>query len=123
MKKVNEKVVATTNGENLEQFVSENIQFVPKLRMKYFNTLSIEEKVAKLQNWKQRAAMKEQWIESAKVVNRVKDIFKKRGATVEDAKEVVKFCEQFINEFKQAELDKLDEEIRKLQEKRAALQG
>ncbi len=123
MKKENENVVATTQVENPEQFVNENISAVPTLRMKKFKLLSLDEQVVCIQHYMDIRKRRQEWEERTRVVNRVKDIFKRRRATVKDAQDVIAYCEEYISNFKQMELDKLDEEIRKLQEKRAALQG
>lgn len=109
--------------EMMEQFVAENINLVPRNQSKKFNALTIEQKVEKIQSYIDRAKFWEEVAEKNKVINRVKEMFNKRHATVEDAKEVMAFCEEFISNFKQMELDKLDEEIRKLQERRNALES
>lgn len=126
MKKENNDVVVVENNttnESQEQFINENISVVPKLRMKKFMQLSLDEQVKSINHYIELRRIRQEWEERAKVINRVKDIFERKHATVDDAQEVLSFCEDFINNYKQKEIDKLDEEIRKLQEKRNALQG
>jgi len=109
--------------EMMEQFIAENIKRVPNNQKGKFNALTLEQKVEKIQSYIDRAKFWEEIAEKNKVINKVKELFNKRHATIEDAKEVMTFCEEFINNFKQMEIDKLDEEIRKLQEKRNALEA
>lgn len=126
MKKENNDVVVVENNttnESQKQFINENISVVPKLRMKKFLQLSLDEQVKSINHYIELRRIRQEWEERAKVINRVKDIFERKHATVDDAQEVLSFCEDFINNYKQKEIDKLDEEIRKLQEKRNALQG
>jgi hypothetical protein len=49
------------------------------------------------------------------IPNKVKDLFEAKHGTVEDAKAVMKFCNEFIDGFKQREVERIDAEIRKLQ--------
>lgn len=109
--------------EMMEQFIAENINRVPRNQSKKFESMTIEQKVERIQFYIDRAKFFEERAEKNKVINQVKEVFNKRHATVEDAQEVRSFCEEFINNFKQMEIDKLDEEIRKLQERRNALEA
>ncbi len=113
---INNKVenTAVENNEAV-QFINENINVVPKIMYKRFMNLSVEEQVAKIKHYIQRNKQIEEWREHSKMVNRVKDLFEKRHATVQDAQEVMKYCTEFINNFKQTEIDRLDAEIAKLQ--------
>ena len=45
----------------------------------------------------------------------------KKKATVDDVNEVIDICHNFIGELKQAELDKIDNEIKRLQELKNSL--
>lgn len=110
----NVKEVVNNDEQNVK-FVNENIHVVPKIMMGRFMKLSIDEQVERINHYIARKEQIKQSIEKNKLINRVKDLFEKKQATVEDAKEVITFCESFINSFKQREIEKIDEEIRKLQ--------
>ena len=110
------------NNEQMEQFINENITIVPKVMKGRFEKLTIEQKVEKIKEYIQRKQWQAEWVEKNRMVNRVKDLFNKRHATVQDAKDVLEFCNEFINSFKQHEIEKLDEEIQKLQEMKKSLE-
>lgn len=107
--------------ENKTQFINENIHMVPKNQMKKFQTLDIDGQVAKIQFYIDMKKMKEEWIEKNRMVNKVKDLFDKRHGTVEDAKDCMRFLQDFIDGAKQREIEKLDEEIAKLQRMKESL--
>lgn len=109
------KNVVVVNPE-MEKFVTDNLSLVPNVMKSRFDKLTLEEKVQKIKDYQQRQEWKKEWEEKNKMVNRVKELFEKRHATVQDAKEVMDFCKDFINSFKQREIEKLDEQIQKLQE-------
>lgn len=110
------------NNEQMQQFINENITIVPKVMKGRFEKLTIEQKVEKIKEYIQRKQWQAEWVEKNRMVNRVKDLFNKRHATVQDAKDVLEFCNEFINSFKQHEIEKLDEEIQKLQEMKKSLE-
>jgi len=107
--------------ENKVQFINENINIVPKNQMKKFQNLDIDEQVSKIQFYIDMKKMREEWIEKNRMVNKVKVMFEKRNGTVEDAKDCMKFLQEFIDGAKQREIDKLDEEIAKLQRMKESL--
>lgn len=107
---------------NMEQFIEEHIGLVPHVMLNRFKKLPIEEQAKKMQHYIERAKWIEEQKEKNRVVNRVKEVFEKRHATVEDAKDVLRFCTDFIDSFKQREIEKLDDEIRKLQEMKRSLE-
>lgn len=107
---------------NMEQFIEEHIGLVPHVMLNRFKKLSIEEQSKKMQHYIDRTKWIEEQKEKNRVVNRVKEVFEKRHATVEDAKDVLRFCTDFIDSFKQREIEKLDDEIRKLQEMKRSLE-
>lgn len=111
----NETKNVVANPE-MEKFVTDNLSLVPNVMKSRFDKLTLEEKVQKIKDYQQRQEWKKEWEEKNKMVNRVKELFEKRHATVQDAKEVMDFCKDFINSFKQREIEKLDEQIQKLQE-------
>lgn len=111
----NETKNVVVNPE-MEKFVTDNLSLVPNVMKSRFDKLTLEEKVQKIKDYQQRQEWKKEWEEKNKMVNRVKELFEKRHATVQDAKDVMDFCKDFINSFKQREIEKLDEQIQKLQE-------
>lgn len=103
--------------ENMEQFINDNIALVPNVMMKRFMKLSIEGQVQKIQHYQYIQQLRE----NNRVVNRVKDLFDKRKATVEDAKDVLEFCKEFINSAKDREIAAIDEEIARLMQKKQSI--
>ena len=102
------------NESEMQQFVTENIAVVPKNQMKKFEKMTLEQKAAKIKFYQDIQKMREDARIKNSVPSKVKELFEKRG-TVEDAKAVMRFCQEFIDNFKQREIEKLDAEIRKLQ--------
>lgn len=110
-----ENPIVVMDDETKQALVDDNIHFVPKNHLKRFNALSLDEQVEKIGYYQDRAARIEQWKLTNSIGYRVKDLFEKRHATVQDAKEVMKFCEEFIDNFKMREIAKIDEEIHRLE--------
>ena len=107
--------------ENKVQFINENIHMVPKNQMKKFQTLDIDGQVDKIQFYFDMQKMKDEWKEKNRMVNRVKDLFEKRHGTVEDALDVQKFCNEFIDSFKQRQIADIDRQIAELEERKLNL--
>lgn len=103
------------NEKEMQEFVNENKLIVPKNQKTKFETLSLEKQVSKLKFYQDMIKLKADAMEKNRIINRVKDIFDKRHATVSDAKDVIEFCQEFINNFKQKRLDEIDEKIKELQ--------
>ena len=102
--------------ETMQAIVDDNIYIVPKNQRKKFDTLSLQQKVAKIQFYHDIDKMREDTRIKNSVPNKVKELFDKRHATVEDAKAVLQFCTEFIDNFKVREIEKIDAEIAKLEE-------
>lgn len=102
--------------ETMQAIVDDNIYIVPKNQRKKFDTLSLQQKVAKIQFYHDIDKMREDARIKNSVPNKVKELFDKRHATVEDAKAVLQFCTEFIDNFKVREIEKIDAEIAKLEE-------
>lgn len=117
MKKNNSNNENVNVVENMEQFINDNIALVPSVMMKRFMKLSIEEQVNKIQHYMYVQEMRAQ----RRLVNRVREMFDRRKATVEDAKEVLDFCNEFINTAKEREIAAIDEEIAKLMQKKQSI--
>jgi hypothetical protein len=112
---VSENVVVMDN-ETMEAIIEDNMHLVPKNQMKKFEALTLEQKVKKIQFYTDMAVMREEARIKNSVPNKVKELFDKRHATVEDAKAVLQFCTEFIDNFKVREIEKIDAEIAKLEE-------
>lgn len=104
------------DASEMEQFINENIGLVTNRTMKKFNTWSLEAKcdyIKKRIEW--NSSIKEAK-ENGKLCNQVKNLMIRKKATVDDVNEVIDICNSFIGELKQAELDKIDNEIKRLQD-------
>ena len=118
---INETENVVMNEEEMQAVIEDNMHFVPKNQLKRFESLSIEEKFKKIQQYQDRAVKIEQWKQTNSVLNRVKEVFEKRNGTIQDAKDVIKWCNEFIESFKEREIERLDAEIAKLQAMKQSL--
>lgn len=100
--------------EQMKQYVDENLHMVPKNQQKRFDSLSLEGKVAKISFYYDMQKLREDARIKNSLPNKIKELFEKRG-TVEDAKTIIQYCQSFIDNFKQKEIDKIDEQIRQLE--------
>ena len=105
---------STMTNEQMEQFVNENIAIVPRNRKRKFEELTLEEKVSKIHSYIRAQKLREEWIESNKLENKVKQLFDRRKATTEDVLLVIEFCKKYIEASKEAEIMKLQSEIERL---------
>ena len=117
---INEIENVVMDEETLAAIVEDNMHIVPKNQMKKFEKLTLKEKAAKIQFYQDMQRMREDARIKNSVPNKVKELFDKRG-TVEDAKAVLQFCTDFIDNFKQREIEKIDEEIARLEAMKEAL--
>lgn len=105
----------------MEAIVEDNISIVPKNKRKKFDSLSLQHKVAKIQFYHDMAKMKEDARIKNSIHYRVKELFDKRHATIDDARDVLKFCNEFIDGYKLREIAKIDEEIARLEQMKQSL--
>lgn len=117
---INEIENVVMDEETLNAIVEDNMHIVPKNQMKKFEKMTLKEKAAKIQFYHDMQKMREDAHIKNSVPNKVKELFDKRG-TVEDAKAVLQFCTDFIDNFKQREIEKIDEEIARLEAMKEAL--
>lgn len=128
-KKENMETKKTENGqpkmskEQMEQFINENNSIVPNNRRKQFESLSLEEKVEKINHFIQAKKTREEHLEKNKLENRVKDLFDCRHATTEDVLRVIEFCKKYIESTKEAEINKLQTEIDRLSSLKRTLES
>ena len=105
----------------MEAIVEDNISIVPKNQRKKFDSLSLQHKVAKIQFYHDMAKMKEDARIKNSISYRVKELFDKRHATIDDARDVLKFCNEFIDGYKLREIAKIDDEIARLEQMKQSL--
>lgn len=105
----------------MEAIVEDNISIVPKNKRKKFDSLSLQHKVAKIQFYHDMAKMKEDARIKNSIAYRVKELFDKRHATIDDARDVLKFCNEFIDGYKLREIAKIDDEIARLEQMKQSL--
>ena len=103
-------------NEDMQSFIKENYSLVPRVKRGEFDTLTDEEKVEKIKFYQERIRQRAEAIANNTVPNRVKALFEKRHATVDDAKEVLNFCKEFIDNFNAMQIEKIDEKIAELVE-------
>lgn len=113
---MNETVNVVMDNETMEAIIEDNLSIVPKNQRKKFDTLTLEQKVKKIQFYLDMEQLKADARIKNSVVNRVKELFDKRHASIDDAKEVIKFAQEFVDNFKVREIEKIDAEIAKLEE-------
>lgn len=102
-------------AEEMQQFIKENESIIPACQKKKYNALDDTGKVAKIKFYYDLKKMREDARIKNSIPNKVKDLFEIKHGTVEDAKSVMRFCQEFIDGFKQREVERIDAEIRKLQ--------
>ena len=103
------------DDETMMAIVDDSKDIVPRSQLKKFEAMSLKEKVAKIKFYQDIQRMKEDARIKNSIPNKVKELFDKRGS-VEDAKLVLKFCTDYIDNFKIREIEKIDAEIQKLEE-------
>lgn len=122
MKKENKIELNPIMDENeKEQFINEHIELISNRMREKFYTWPLETKFDYIQkriDWEKSAKEAK---ENAKLCNQVKKLMMKKKATVNEVQEVIDICHTFINELKQAEIDKIDNEIKRLQELKKSL--
>lgn len=111
----------TMSENEMIEFVNMYNGIVPKNQVKKFNGLELKDKVAKIKFYQDIIKMKEDARIKNSIPNKVKDLFEAKHGTVEDAKTVMNFCNDFIESFKEREIARLDEEIAKLQAMKQSL--
>lgn len=120
---LNETVNVVMDEQQMQQYVDENLHMVPKNQQKRFDSLSLEGKVAKIRFYYDMEKMREEARIKNSVLNRVKEVFEKRHATIDDAKEVLNFTQEFIDNFKQRQIEDIDKQIQELEELKQQING
>lgn len=109
------------DNATMEAIVEDNISIVPKNQRKKFDSLSLQHKVAKIQLYNDMAKMKEDSRIKNSIPYRVKELFDKRHATIDDATEVIKFAQEFVDSFKQRQIEDIERQIAELEEMKLKL--
>jgi len=107
--------------ETMAAVVEDNIGIVPKNQRKKFDAMTLQQKVSKIQFYQDIARMKEDARIKNSVLNRVKEVFDKRHATIDDAKEVIKFAQEFVDNFRQHQIEEIDRQIAELEQMKESL--
>lgn len=106
--------------ETIQAVIEDNIGIVPKNQRKKFDAMTLQQKVAKIQFYQDMQKLREDARIKNSLPNKIKELFEKRG-TVEDAKAVLNFCTDFIDNFREREIAKIDEQIAALEEMKLSL--
>ena len=114
------KEIKMSENEMVE-FVNNNINVVPKNQSKKFNALELKDKVTKIQFYIDMEQIKADARIKNSVLNRVKEVFDKRHATIDDAKEVIKFAQEFVDNFRQHQIEEIDRQIAELEQMKESL--
>lgn len=109
------------DNATMEAIVEGNINIVPKNQRKKFDSLSLQHKVAKIKFYHDMAKMKEDSRIKNSIPYHVKELFDKRHATIDDATEVIKFAQEFVDSFKQRQIEDIDRQIAELEEMKLKL--
>ena len=107
--------------QTMQAIVDDNIEMVPKNQRKKFDALSLEAKIAKIQFYQDIAAMKAEAKVKNSIPNKVKELFEKRHANIDDAKQVLKYAQEFIDNYRMMQIAELDKQIAELEAMKEAL--
>ena len=118
---LNENVNTVMDEQQMQQYVEENIHMVPKNQRKKFETLTLEQKAKKIQFYIDIEKLRADAKIKNSVLNRVKEVFDKRHATIDDAKQVIEFAQEFVDNFRKHQIEEIDKKIARLEEMKLAL--
>lgn len=117
----NETVGVVMDEETKKAIIEDNYHVVPRNKRRQFDGLSLDEKIAKIQFYQDRQEKINEWKLKSSIEYKVKSLFETRHATVDDAKNVIEFAKSFIDEYREREIAKIDEEIARLEEMKQSL--
>ena len=118
---LNENVNTVMDEQQMQQYVERNIHMVPKNQRKKFETLTLEQKAKKIQFYFDIEKLKADAKIKNSVLNRVKEVFDKRHATIDDAREVIKFAQEFVDNFRQHQIEEIDKKIAELEQMKESI--
>ncbi len=105
----------------MKQYVEENMHIVPRNQTQKFNALSLDKQVSKISFYLDMKKMREEAKVKNSVINRVKEVFEKRHANIDDAKQVLNFAQEFIDNYRMMQIAELDKQIAELEAMKEAL--
>lgn len=109
------------DDETKKALIEDNLYLVPKNQRKKFDALSLDQQFAKIQLYQEFAVLRETARMKNSIINKVRELFDKRHATIDDAKEVVKFAQDFVDNFRQHRIEEIDKQIAELEELKLSL--
>ena len=113
--------VAVMDDETLQAIVEDNKHIVPRSQLKKFEAMSLKEQAAKIQFYYDVQKMKEDARIKNSIINKVKELFDKKHATVDDAKDVINFAQEFVDNFRQHQIEEIDKQIAELEQMKESL--
>lgn len=117
----NNTVANTMTAEEMQQYIKENEQIIPACQKKKYNALDDAGKVAKIKFYYDLKKMREDARIKNSIPNKVKDLFDAKHGTIEDAKLVMRFCQEFIDGFRQHQIEEINRQIAELEQMKQAL--
>lgn len=117
----NNTVANTMTAEEMQQYIKENEQIIPACQKKKYNALDDAGKVAKIKFYYDLKKMREDARIKNSIPNKVKDLFDAKHGTIEDAKSVMQFCQEFIDGFRQHQIEEINRQIAELEQMKQAL--
>lgn len=118
---LNETVNVVMDNATMEAIIDDNISIVPKNQRKKFDALTLEQKAKKIQFYIDMEQLRADARIKNSIINKVKELFDKRRATVDDAKEVIKFAQEFVDNFRQHQIEEIDKQIAELEQMKESL--
>jgi len=109
------------NETEMQEFVTNNISIVPRNQIKKVNAMSLKDQCLKIQFYMDIKKLREDAKIKNSIINRTKELFEKRHATIDDATEVLNFCKEFIDGFKQRQIEEIDRQIAELEQMKQSL--
>ena len=117
----NNTVANAMTAEEMQQYIKENEQIIPACQKKKYNALDDAGKVAKIKFYYDLKKMREDARIKNSIPNKVKDLFDAKHGTIEDAKSVMRFCQEFIDGFRQHQIEEINRQIAELEQMKQAL--
>lgn len=118
--------------ENMQQVINENLSLVSDKTREKFNELSVEEQYKKIlkliankkfQDKKKGDGQATGSVYTNKFAGAIKKVFDKYSPTIADAEGLIKFCYEYIDECKAKEIERINNEIERLQNMKEQLEA
>ena len=98
----------------MKEVINANMELVTDRMKSKFEQMDTEHQYKKILGLIKIKEMRDESIAMNRMAAKVKELFERRGADVQDAQEVIRFCESFIEDCKQSEIARINEEISRL---------